>query len=1056
MGKKIKISDFLSMKKLEKIEKICMDGSDVEYNYTRIENIMSDDFEVKDLGTNRIIFISTDKKYSKYIFKIAGDEHGIDANYREFRNGDLSKWLTQSYSISENGVVLVQERVKPFTSDMMDDMKKDVREMLKKLSKKLLLVDCRLSNFKNFGLRKNGEVCLLDHGDTIPLPEYQNFDNSVNTSEEVNISLRCKKILSKKAGKKGGKPCNGKLKYDKNFEYLVCEKCGNYAQVTTAYTNMCGDDSDKEVCDFDMKEFKKKLRSLEEKYAKDSMKNAEGERNEEEMKNKKLTINGFIIPKNIANHPLYKSYIDSFEKGNININKLSKLCNYKFKKAEDNDDQIKLFEQATKIMDKCVSAQDRSNEPKEDIVNKSVVEKSNKSEKGSIVVDKDLYINKLDINNIPKEGRDIRNKLKPYSEFLYSLCEKHAVHEFNFGDMLTMREGVFIAKQLKLRSGISQAYYVADTGLLKVFRNEDPISIETKDHIDQELFDVLKDGDGDEIKLSKGDLNDEPDEIVKKHALENEERCVVCGSILKGKEIGTQFCTRCATGEDCDDKEDAETEEISAESLKAGSQNLTDFEKYILENTASIKINKDYVKYNCPISKKDDYDKLFEIIGIESTSNVKDLYNALNVLYGGVTITCDRETDSDDGSCSYATIDIIHMYPGQDGEYIDIEYRRYYNPALMSSIHVMCLNYIVNKYENDDKEKVLYKSISKFMNYMSDNVVYDVPDNIDPIYSLEDFSKYIISQSLDIKYAEDYSEIITNGLTNLNNTDPYDVSDFSVYLYSSLMKYSIEKITSNIDEFISNFSDDENYGINIENSSVEKTIKDSLSIYNIILSNNDILMSLDKSDVNEDDVSNGVYDRLLGFYGSTYSDETFNSMSDTDSSKDENTESYEEYDDNVRLNKDKAKIEFDDLLETFYGPDIKYMDSGMYVGKAGGYYEAHINFNEEYMTFINNVRSNWVEKEAGTVYVQIRDFGTVEVSFDFEDDEETIRKINIFIKYNHDTDDNSSEENIDNNDLEPICINISDDNDLHKPIQISMPDGSKINTSVFRIINKLY
>ena len=40
----------------------------------------------------------------------------------------------------------------------MNKYKKDVREMLKKLEHKILLVDCKISNFKNFGIRKNGDI----------------------------------------------------------------------------------------------------------------------------------------------------------------------------------------------------------------------------------------------------------------------------------------------------------------------------------------------------------------------------------------------------------------------------------------------------------------------------------------------------------------------------------------------------------------------------------------------------------------------------------------------------------------------------------------------------------------------------------------------------------------------------------------------------------------------------------------------------------------------------------------------------------------------------------
>lgn len=238
--KKIPVSDFISDKKLSKIEEIISKSDDVETNYDRIEMLLDEDFEVKDLGTNRLVLLHKKKKYKDLIFKVAGDPHGIEANYREFYNGDLDKRLTFSFSISKNGVFIVQERVKPFTRDIMKKHKKETREMLKKLSKKLLLVDCKLDNFKNFGLRDDDEVCLLDHGDTVPLPNYQG-DAIVNANEECYVSLRCKKPVDIGADKKHMRACGGKLKYSKNFDYLVCEDCGGVCTVNEAYREFYGD-----------------------------------------------------------------------------------------------------------------------------------------------------------------------------------------------------------------------------------------------------------------------------------------------------------------------------------------------------------------------------------------------------------------------------------------------------------------------------------------------------------------------------------------------------------------------------------------------------------------------------------------------------------------------------------------------------------------------------------------------------------------------------------------------------------------------------------------------
>ena len=237
---KIPITDFISEKKQKRILDIIQKSDDVDMNYDRIEMILSDDFELKDLGTNRVVFVHKKKKYKHLIFKVAGDSHGIEANYREFYNGDLDKSLTYSYSISTNGVFVVQEKVERMTSAMMKENKKAVRKMLDKLSKKILLVDCKLSNFKNFGIRKNGDVCLLDHGDTIPLPKYQG-NEIVNIEEESFVSLRCKKPSELSTSLKKSKPCGGKLKYSKDYDHFVCEKCGNMSSINSAYREFYGD-----------------------------------------------------------------------------------------------------------------------------------------------------------------------------------------------------------------------------------------------------------------------------------------------------------------------------------------------------------------------------------------------------------------------------------------------------------------------------------------------------------------------------------------------------------------------------------------------------------------------------------------------------------------------------------------------------------------------------------------------------------------------------------------------------------------------------------------------
>lgn len=320
--KKINVNAFFTQKQLEKLYNITKKAKDVDSAYDAIEKVLKGtDFKSFDCGTNRYVW--RHKKYKKYIFKIAGDSHGISANYREFYNGDIDKRLTFSYSISNNGVVVVQEAVERMTSKKMNKHRKDIVKMLKKLSNKVLLVDCKISNFKNFGIRKDGEVCLLDHGDVVPFETYQ--DSSVSFDEEMNVSLRCRRAEKLTKDRKRVKQCKGKLKYNSEFSMLVCNECGSSHHVHEAYEQFYSDkfkkkknislyslDSDgNEDVEFimSMDEIIQKQNESIQKYCIDKMKDINIESEEQQMPKNKLKfdniqeIDGYKIPMMVKNFP---------------------------------------------------------------------------------------------------------------------------------------------------------------------------------------------------------------------------------------------------------------------------------------------------------------------------------------------------------------------------------------------------------------------------------------------------------------------------------------------------------------------------------------------------------------------------------------------------------------------------------------------------------------------------------------------------------------------------------------------------------------------------------
>lgn len=236
--KTIPITKFVSEKVIKKLRRVIDTNlTNIMDAYDKIEEIMLDtgDFETKSIGTNRLVFISKKEKYKKYIFKVAGDSHGLEANLKEYKMQWIDpKRMVKTYSMSDNKVIIVQERVYPFMhyKEYMEKYVDGVKDMLKHLEKKILLVDCQISNFKNFGKRDNGDIVLLDYGDTVPLPKCQT-DEYLNANEEFEVSLRCKKINYGPNGKEH--VCGGKLKYDEGYGHFICKKCNRLMRIAEAY-----------------------------------------------------------------------------------------------------------------------------------------------------------------------------------------------------------------------------------------------------------------------------------------------------------------------------------------------------------------------------------------------------------------------------------------------------------------------------------------------------------------------------------------------------------------------------------------------------------------------------------------------------------------------------------------------------------------------------------------------------------------------------------------------------------------------------------------------------
>lgn len=163
------------------------------------------------LGTN--IAVLTNPAYPGVVFKIALDEFGIADNFNDVILQKYVPHYARVYARDNSGIVSVQEWYFPMRSEYIDYYHDDILKYLKLLSDYFLVADLSLRSFLNYGIDRNGKFILIDGSDLYPLSQF---------SEE----LICPTPIG---AKKNGhiKRCGGKLKYDDDFYYMICSKCGS-------------------------------------------------------------------------------------------------------------------------------------------------------------------------------------------------------------------------------------------------------------------------------------------------------------------------------------------------------------------------------------------------------------------------------------------------------------------------------------------------------------------------------------------------------------------------------------------------------------------------------------------------------------------------------------------------------------------------------------------------------------------------------------------------------------------------------------------------------------
>lgn len=166
------------------------------------------------LGTNVCTFIH--KKYPGVVFKIALDRCGISDNIND-------RWICRKVpevnapmviQWEETNIISVQEYVYGIhRPEEMELYWEDALAMCEAVSKRYLCVDLTPMLKENFAIGRDMKLRTCDASDLFPLSPHQDL-------------MRCPKVVGETKKTHKLIRCNGKVDYDKNFQWCYCEKCG--------------------------------------------------------------------------------------------------------------------------------------------------------------------------------------------------------------------------------------------------------------------------------------------------------------------------------------------------------------------------------------------------------------------------------------------------------------------------------------------------------------------------------------------------------------------------------------------------------------------------------------------------------------------------------------------------------------------------------------------------------------------------------------------------------------------------------------------------------------
>jgi hypothetical protein len=194
-----------------------------------VKEIVGDEFSELGPGTNRVGLLGPDG----YCHKIALDRRGIVDNVTEFKRSPELEWVSP-HVYECNGPILIAENVELLSKEEFRANKAGILSICEQLSHAYIFTDIGYAekNFCNWGIRRNGELVVLDIGYLIP---------RLGNEEAMTCPI-----------------CGRDLRYTTNFTAFTCEHCAvnfGFIDVYRRLTNKVEDTLYKDVTGFELPDF---------------------------------------------------------------------------------------------------------------------------------------------------------------------------------------------------------------------------------------------------------------------------------------------------------------------------------------------------------------------------------------------------------------------------------------------------------------------------------------------------------------------------------------------------------------------------------------------------------------------------------------------------------------------------------------------------------------------------------------------------------------------------------------------------------------------------------